>query len=368
MTGNAFGSAWLPDSKTARRRQNLRRRRLSQAGPARRAPAIATKISSSRATPPARSLPAKLRRREHCVASGSSPSAVPTLVRRGSPPALNTVVTCNDDGSVPSSGGTPCANNQTAKQASQRPRLRPGTYFCKDSNIYYCQWDETTYLSQNCNGESKCELTGNGGATCEPLSCSPSTTACLGNKIGTCAADGESLSAVTKDCTTTTSICTTAFTCEKTITDDIGVAESLEVVYPGTFIGNVIDVNSPRNLKDIQMMLVLGGARELRWVVYEQSDETFVTKIDKIVSNVSGSGFVSSPTLDLPLKAGKRYLFGVAISGGDGGDYLDAGPSRNVSFGLISGRVSIGYAPSFQSYVDVDYVSQMKLTTEPPSP
>jgi hypothetical protein len=130
----------------------------------------------------------------------------------------------------------------------------------------------------------------------------------------------------------------------------------------------VIDVSSARKLTELQMHLVLAGPRELRWIVYELSGQTFVAKIDKIVANPAESGFLKSGVLNFQLAAGKRYLLAVVVSGGDAVDYIDSNPfSGSVSFGTVVGRVLNYYPGSFDVFsVDSGYVSSMKVTTEAP--
>ena len=285
----------------------------------------------------------------------------------------NTVKTCNSDGTLPVAGNA-CSNTQYCESGACKDReCVQGTYYCKNSDIYYCDWS-TPYLSQSCvPGSTACEVLGSSGASCAPLPCSPSSSACIGNKIGVCAADGQSLASVSNDCTTATKICTSDLACAASTTDIIGVSENVEAISASSFVGDVIEVNSPRKLTEIQVNLVLASPRELRWTLYELSGSTFVAKIDKLVSSVSGTGFLSSVTgagtFSYELKAGKRYLIGVAISGGDGIDYLDAAPISTgaPSFGTLIGRVYAYYNANIDAYnVTPDYATNMKIVTESP--
>lgn len=281
----------------------------------------------------------------------------------------NVIKVCNSDGSLPASG-TACSDTQICENAKCKDRpCVPGSYFCKDSNIYYCDFSAPyMYLSQPCDTDSTCKPLGTSGAVCAPYACSPSSTACIGDKIGTCAADGQSLGAVTTDCTATTTVCTTELKCAASATDTIGVAENAEVISASTVVGDVIDVDSTRKLTELQTSLVLSGPRELRWIVYELSGQSFVARVDKLVSSVTGTGFVSSGPFNYKLQAGKRYLLGVVISGGDAVDYVDSMPyARDVSFGTVTGRVLNYYPSTFDVYsVDPYSVSQMKVLTSPP--
>ena len=280
--------------------------------------------------------------------------------------ADNVIKICNADGTLPVSG-TPCSATQFCENGQCKDlNCVQGSSFCKGADVYYCDFTGS-YLSEQCVGDTTCKAQGT-GASCAPLACSPSSSTCIGNQIGTCASDGQSLSQVTTDCTTSTSVCTADLKCAKSATDTIGVAESVEVVSASTVVGDVFDVESTRKLTELQMQLVLAGPRELRWIVYEVSGQTFVAKIDKVVSSVAGTGFYSSGALNFKLTAGKRYLLAVVVSGGDAVDYIDSYPfTGDVSFGTVSGRVTTYYPGSFDIFnMDPNYVSQMNVTTESP--
>jgi len=283
--------------------------------------------------------------------------------------ADNVIKVCNADGTLPASG-TACSDTQVCDNAQCKDRpCVPGSYFCKGADVYYCDWNSPFfYITQQCTSDTACKALGSSGASCAPLTCPPATTACVGNKIGTCAADGQTLSSVTTDCTATTSVCGADLKCAKSATDTVGVAENVEPLSASTVVGDVFDVASARKLTELQTQLVLAGPRELRWIVYELSGQTFVAKIDKVVSSAAGSGFYSSGALNFSLAAGKRYLLAVVISGGDVIDYVDSVPfTRNVSFGAVVGRVINYYPSTFDIFsIDTNYVSQMKVTTELP--
>jgi hypothetical protein len=277
----------------------------------------------------------------------------------------NVIKTCAADNSIPETG-TGCKADEYCTNATCKPRgCELDQYFCKDGDIYYCGF-EGPWLEQTCVDETRCQALPN-GTTCAALPCDPDSTVCLANKIGTCAADGTTLSKVTEDCTTTSSICSAELKCAKTSVDTAGVAESVEAVSTTQFIGDVVEVNSSRKLTELAMNLVLGGPRELRWVVYEQTGSLFTARVDKVVANVNATGFVSSGPFTYALKAGKRYLLGVAITGGQSVAYYDTAPfARNLSFGTLLGRQSSGYQPSLEaSWFYTDLVYQLKVSTEP---
>ncbi len=279
----------------------------------------------------------------------------------------NTIKTCTADGSLPGTG-TVCAQDEYCSNATCKPRgCTLDQYTCKNGDIYYCG-NEGSTLVDDCGDEKACQAT-NDGAICVALPCEPGATVCLGNKVGTCASDGQTLSKVTEDCTATVgNICSAELKCAKTSVDTLGVAENVEPIYSSMFIGNVIDVTSARKLTEISLNLVLAAPRELRWVVYEQTGQVFTARIDKVVSNVTGAGFATSGAISYSLKAGKRYLFGAVISGGDSVAYFDSAPfSRKLSFGTIAGRISAQYQSTYESgYLTAEYVYQARATTEAP--
>jgi len=208
-------------------------------------------------------------------------------------------------------------------------------------------------------------------ASCAPLPCASGDTACIGNKLGICAADGQSLGSVTQDCGAAGSVCDVDDKCAKTVIDTLGIAEDAETDYGGSVIGDVIDVTSARKVTELQMSLVLASPRELRWVIYEQVGTNLVARVDKVLSNQSGTGFFSSGAggLTYTLKAGKRYLLAVAIAGGNTSiAYFDAAPfSLNASFGSLVGRVNTSYSATLDgSYTYPDDIYQMKVTTQLP--
>ncbi len=279
----------------------------------------------------------------------------------------NVVKTCTASGTLPPTG-TACASDTYCDGGVCKPRnCDVDRFFCQSGDIYYCSYDGPPQLAQTCEYDRVCKPVTD-GATCAALPCSPTSTVCLGNKVGTCAADGLTLGKVTEDCAAAASICTADLKCAKTAMDTLGIAENVEGVGAGTFIGDAIDVTSPRKVTEMSLNLVLAASRELRWVIYEQTGQAFTARIDKLVSNVSGSGFQSSGALSYSLKAGKRYVLGVVVSGGDAVAYYDTAPFGPVtSFGNPVGRVVTYY----QSVIDAgnlyqEYLYQMKITTESP--
>lgn len=282
----------------------------------------------------------------------------------------NTVKTCADDGTIPATG-TDCGNDNYCDGSSCKPKVcEPYTYYCKNGDVYYCNYyggpQPGEQPVQACVADTTCRIDNN-QPSCVPLPCSPGETSCLANQVGTCAADGNSLTKVTDDCAAATSVCTADMKCAKTSAETIGVAEDATTEYAGSFIGNIVQVRSARKVTELQANLILASPRELRWVIYEQTGQVFVARVDKVISNQSGTGFISSGAMSYTLKAGKTYVLGVAVSGGNFISYYDGAPFQSwVSFGSLLGRTDQGYAATLQAYIDTALAYQMKVTTELP--
>jgi hypothetical protein len=278
------------------------------------------------------------------------------------------VKTCTDTGSFPANG-THCGADKYCDNGSCRDRVcEPYTYACKDGDIYYCQYDgRALYVSEHCALDTTCKQVENGFA-CVHLPCEAGEASCLGNKIGTCGTDRTTLSAVTEDCAADDKVCGDDLTCVTSVEDTLGIAEDAETISAGYVIGDAIEMHSTRKLVEIEANLVLASARELRWVIYEQSDSSFIARIDKVVPNQSGTGFFSSGPISYTLTAGKRYLVAVAITGGNAIAYYDTKPwNMNLSFGAPLGRTVTYYSPTLSLYYNYqERLYQMRLTTELP--
>jgi len=282
----------------------------------------------------------------------------------------NSIKTCNADGTVPQAG-TDCGAEKYCDAGSCKPKVcEPFTYYCKSGSIYYCEYFGGSPAGEQplqvCPSDTICQIVG-GSAACAPRPCSPGEASCLNNKVGTCAADGQSLSSVTDDCGADGKVCGLNAECVESVVDTVGVAEDAVTEGAGTIIGDAIQVTSARKLTEMQINVVLAAARELRWVVYEQTGQSFVARVDKVASNQSGTGFISSGPMSYGLKAGKTYLLGVAISGGNFISYYDAAPfNPSISFGTLIGRTEQVYSATLGAYVESSALYQMKLTTELP--
>lgn len=281
----------------------------------------------------------------------------------------NTIKTCTAAATLPASG-TDCGNESYCENATCKPRVcTPYEYFCKDKDVYYCDdFGRISYLAQDCGGEMACLANDSGGATCVTLPCEPGETSCVNNKVGKCATDGSSLETVTDDCPAAGNVCGNDNKCAKTVLEKMGIEDELETQSSGGAIGDVIDVTSSRKLTEIGANLVLVSPRDLRWVVFEYVNGTYIARVDKIVTNQKGSTYFTSGALSYTLKSGRRYMVAVAVTGGSFGTLYDLAPWSldGVSFGNPVG----GLAFYYQSNVGGDFYSdrlyQMSVTTELP--
>lgn len=281
----------------------------------------------------------------------------------------NYIKTCTANGDIPATG-TDCGGESYCENGTCKPRVcTPYEYFCQNSDIYYCDdYGRAAYLAQDCSNGTICQAQGNGGATCITLPCEPDTTACVNNKVGTCAEDGATLAKVTDDCAAAGNVCGPDNKCAETVEEVLGVAEDVEAEGAGTAIGDIIDVTSSRKLTEIEANLVLVAPRELRWVVFEQVGSSFVARIDKIMSNQTGNGYISSGPLDYTLKANKRYLLAVNVTGGGYVALYDTAPwtNQNLSFGNPVGSNNFYYSSTIGFDYYQERLYQLRVTTELP--
>lgn len=289
----------------------------------------------------------------------------------------NVAKVCNDDGSLPDQG-TDCGDDAWCEAGKCTLRTcTPDSYYCSDTDIYYCSSDQPPTLVSQCPDTQACQAlpgaqdpqSGSNGALCAPLPCTAGEAACLLNQLGTCAADGSSLTQVTTDCTATGDVCTADGQCAASVTESLGVDESVQPAYADYFAGDMIAVTSARKLTGLGMWLVFQSTRQLRWVLYEQTSTAFVAKIDKVVTVASSTGLVTAPEdFTYALQVGKAYLLGVVVSGGGATLTTDTAPFAEPSFGTLLGSLDATYASTF-SYLDsftTEAVVQLQVTTALP--
>jgi len=312
----------------------------------------------------------------HCEqANGGYAYCAPNECEPGEKRCINNVVkTCSDNHSL-SGAGEDCGSDSYCEEGECKPRgCTEGLPFCRDGDIWDCQYAPSApILVYECGEDLTCRVDpfGFSVATCVTPDCAPGTTGCLLNQVGTCGSDGETLSAITTDCTATDSVCTADNECTKTVTDTVGLDETGDWIYASSFVGAMFEVRSARKLTEIQAWLAFPSSRQLRWVVYELSGASFVAKVDKLVTVDGTSGFVTSgvDSFSFELKAGKTYALGVAATTADVQSYYDTAPfTGNPSFGVLRGRIASSYSSTLvagDSY-NSETAPFMKVVTELP--
>ncbi|MDF3070328.1 MAG: hypothetical protein K0R38_5929 [Polyangiaceae bacterium] len=288
----------------------------------------------------------------HCAAYSSTYAYCAYNTCTPNAPAClgNTVTACNSEGTGYVAGGTDCGSASVCENAACKPKVCEGYgAFCKNGDIYQCSGGLSSYLSTDCGTDARCSSTTQ-GVRCAPYDCSPGFKACLKNAVGTCAEDGASLSSVKEDCAAAGQVCAGVSACAASAEDATGVAEEIQSYPENHVFGNVVDVLSNRQLTQLGTGLVLAGERDLRWVVFEETNGYFVAKYDKLSKNQAGSGYFSSGALDYNLKAGGRYLLAVVVTRGGAAAYYDQAPwPKFVSFGRIAGGIATTYATTLYS-------------------
>jgi hypothetical protein len=279
----------------------------------------------------------------------------------------NQVKLCADDGTVPAEG-TDCGDEVCLMDACYPKICEPFVSFCFEGDVHVCEGlGVASQVLKPCSDNAPCAEVAPDQFDCRGRPCEPGTTACVGNAFGTCASDGQSLSQVTTNCAASNQVCSATPTCVASAVDGAGLAEEVELVGSSNFYGNMIDVTSNRLLTKLEVNLLLEAPRDLRFVVYEQKDQSFEVKCSEITANNLGSAFFSTTALSCALEAGKRYAVGVVLMVGEGYHYYDAEPHHGaLSFGTALGSTSNGYSTTMVFDLYPTNLYRQRLTTELP--
>jgi hypothetical protein len=281
----------------------------------------------------------------------------------------NVIKTCTASATLPATG-TDCGSESYCENAACKPRVcTPFEYFCKDKDVYNCdEYGRPAYLVQDCTSDTVCQANGAGGASCVTLPCEAGETTCLNNQIGKCSADGSALATVTEDCTTAGNVCDNANKCVQSVVEKMGIEDEVETQGSGIAIGNIIDVTSNRKLTEIGANLVLVAPRDLRWVVFEYVNGSYVARVDKLVTNQTGTAYFTSGAMSYTLKAGHRYMVAVAVTGGSFVSLYDYAPwsQDGLSFGNTLGGFPFYYTANIGGDYYPDRLYQMSVATELP--
>lgn len=196
----------------------------------------------------------------------------------------------------------------------------------------------------------------------------------MGDRLGTCAADGKSLSQLNEDCIAQGNVCSLNGSCLHYTSDEIGVGDpnSVSDKNPeGTLVANVITVHTRRKLIVLQTFIApKSPPPKLRWLVYEQVGNAFVAKVDVVVTQPLDLMNGVADVDNFPLEPGKTYLFGRVLSAADSTLNTEASSMAHLSFGTVVGRLSLPYAASIDiaalEVLQTDVVSFMRMDTLPP--
>jgi hypothetical protein len=279
----------------------------------------------------------------------------------------NQIKVCADDGTLPAEG-TDCGDDFCQAGVCKPKICEPFANFCFEGDVHVC--DNYGIAGQElkpCPDTAPCAEITPDQFDCRGRPCLPGASACLGNAVGVCATDGQSLSQVTTNCAALNQVCNTSANCIATAVDGAGLAEEVEPLGSSTFLGNIIDVSSNRLLTELAVNLLLEAPRDLRFVVYEKKEQSFEVICSEITANNVGSAFFSTTALSCALEAGKRYAVGVVLLVGEGYHYYDAEPyNGGLSFGTALGSTSNGYSVTMFFDLYPTHLYRQRLTTELP--
>lgn len=276
----------------------------------------------------------------------------------------NVLKTCTASGTFPAKGKS-CGDDVCENGACVPQICEPSSHFCKDGSIYECSSGGTReLLVVACDARFTC-IERDDVPECVTRVCDPGKGACVDEISGTCGEDGMSLATSLADCSETEEICDVSSGCGPSASDALGKREEVDPITGGDLATNVMDVHSSRELLELEVNWLLEQPRDLRFVVYEWTEDHYEVRYNEITSHNSGSGFFSSGPINVPLEAGKRYLVGAGPVVGEGYAYYDVGGwvgaasfAGLVGGGRIPHRELVALAPGEWLYV-------MRLKTGP---
>lgn len=280
----------------------------------------------------------------------------------------NTLTTCLADGSGPAPGGTPCKTKEVCSAGSCVPQVcEPYNNFCKGNIGYACYYDGLqSYPLGDCGPDATC-VDKTHGYECKQHYCVAGKGACIGNQLGTCAADGFALESVSANCAASGQVCNVDAQCVAGTTDTWGKSEDLRTITTDYLVGDAVEVLSSRTLTQLEANVVLPAARALTWTVYERNDSYFVRKYSTVTTAEAGSGYQSSGAISYVLQAGKAYLLALSATGGGIAPYVDTAPTSSAtSFGHVLGGIRTYKSDEVNGYShDPELLYDLRITTAP---
>ncbi len=305
----------------------------------------------------------------HCAQSGSVAFCTYNVCSAGVATCRGNVATkCNADSSGYDTG-TDCGAQACVNGACQPKICTPGALSCVSGNSQVCNATGTgTTLNQSCAASQYCSAS---SGSCVPDVCAAAAQGCVGEVLGLCSSDGGSVSATgSTNCKASNQLCTFAG-CAATASDAIsssaqnGLNPSSQTMY-----GAVVYVSTARTLTGIQEYFGISSSSTMRWVVYASDTQSgpYTPIFDLLASATSiGDAEQSSPTLSVPLSAGKYYYFGAVVPGPTFFSYELTTAQRFTSFGHALGAYqATGSPPSSFTFTPNSNYPTLTLSTTLP--
>lgn len=308
-----------------------------------------------------------------CIDSGSYAYCLALSCDPGQPVCNgNVLTTCSADGLGYTTGGTDCTlTGALCGDAQCKPGVcTPYQRFCKDGNVQQCNDGFSFSQAQYCAQGTYC-LSHSNLVDCSPTPCIPDTDACVGEKLGQCAADALSVVA-SADCGAQQMVCSLSG-CVASAVDTVSTANQIGTASSSELLGNVVLVQSARKLTLIEADISMALPRTLNWMVFEGTNADFNGEFDfkyQKTTTATGTGFQSSGPIAVELEAGKTYLIGVTASDGSFVYYYDyQSAPLPLNFAHVIGSVDTYYSSggSFDGYNQpIGLAYHQRLTTTAP--
>jgi hypothetical protein len=250
------------------------------------------------------------------------------------------------------------------------PICEPDARRCQDGLFQVCSEDGLKWSNAAaCPSGWHCADLG-GSGECIVNVCQAELATCLGDQAGPCGPNESEVSYVTQDCKAQGMVCTAVGDCAATAVDQMGPTPDSKGDVKDWVDLLILDVHTDRTLTELAAHLDLATAGEVGWLVYEYENGGYSLKHEDTTSVDAGDAVFASHPLDVQLKAGHRYVFGVRVAA-QGSFYVQqVYKSRRLTFANVVG--SKGYDGDYKnlpSYLDPnDYESQLRITTAPPAP
>ncbi|HEX6272296.1 MAG TPA: hypothetical protein VFZ53_04630 [Polyangiaceae bacterium] len=317
--------------------------------------------------------------RSTCVEEAGSASCEDWICepgQTGCSPTEERVVSCSEDGLEETLVDDCAAMDQICIGAGECSDsvCDPSTRFCQTNTIQQCDSTGSSFsLYQTCTTGQLCNPQ---TIACAVPLCSPGQAACDGNVFTTCNAQGFGYTGTRTDCSTSGQICTTTGCTSSSGVDTIPPMNP--TLYTSGALSNYLMVNffsatTNRTLVRIENYMNPASAMTLTWQVFESTTQTgtYTSISTTTTTSTTGVGYQSSPTLSIPLVAGRFYAIGYswttpALVFG----YQAGAASQVVAFGSLLGAAfptTPGATTVSGSSMTTTYYLPQRLTTVPPA-